>query len=112
MPGKTQGDRILKIEENVSTLLERVDNLRMQIGGVEKAEARTRLSVLDEKVKSLEKRLDHVLALRSEWLKLFAAAFLGGVVTIAAGFVSQYAQRMIDSNWTQSTPIDDPTRDR
>lgn len=98
MAGETNTNRIAKLEQSVAALVERVDNLRRDLGRMEVDTTETtkllqdvdkRLALAVREVERLEKKVDDLLARRWELWKLFLAAFLGSILTVAAGFVSK-----------------------
>ena len=98
MPGETNTDRIIALTVNVATHLERLEILDRNFdevkGNASRSDERFReadkqLAILVRDVERLEKKLDELLSRRWELWKLVLAAFLGGILTLATGFVSR-----------------------
>jgi len=118
--GETNTDRIAKLEQTVAALVERVDNLRRDLGRVEVGttdatkllqDVDKRLALTVREAERLEKKLDELLSRRWELWKLFLAAFLASVLTVAAGFVSKALERWTGTRSGQDAPaISTPRR--
>jgi outer membrane murein-binding lipoprotein Lpp len=115
VPGDTNSAKIAKLEQTVATLNERLDNLREDVRRVSQAagdsqkqfqDVDKRLAVAARDLDDFRKRLDDLLARRWELWKLVLAAFLGSVLTIAAGFVSRALDRWVSGDSARhATPV-------
>lgn len=121
MPSETNTDKIARLEKLTAVLeqqiaqqeetLDRVEtDLRREINSVvvKTTESAGRLQTVEKDsaltfrdVQKLEKRVDEVLTHR--W-KLFLAAFLGSLLTIAAGWVNRSLERLFDPGQARQPP--------
>jgi septal ring factor EnvC (AmiA/AmiB activator) len=110
MPGETNTDKIRKLELDLATLDERVDNIRKNLEKqdvfVSKLDEQirelgNRVSIVEHWVSAVEKRLDELLSRRWELWKLMLAAFLGSVLTLGSGFLSKWLERYVSNQPNQ-----------
>lgn len=118
MPGPTQGDRLLKLEELVFSLNERTDALRHGVHRLEEArppadrslaEVDRRLALVEQRVSDMKASLDASVARRWELSKLVIVAFVSSILTFALSLASNYISRLTDSNINAAMPQDSTT---
>ena len=104
MPSMTLEDRVRELEGSSATTVERLNNLNEHakqidaavIGANEKhRELDKQLALLSQKTDLLEKTFNELVARRWELWKLVLASFLGGLLTVAAGFLSGVIERFL-----------------
>jgi len=121
MPSETNSDKIAKLERLTAVLEERIDQQKEVMGRLEKDylneincvdlrmdELLNRVHTVESKIflisrdaEKLEKRVDEVITHRWELWKLFLAAFLGSLLSIAMGWANQSIVKLLGPAQTQ-----------